>query len=265
MDREKIEEEFHGLLDEVVDGIEGKLDVGKAVKRRSSSDTAAKMVRNSSRVREEIIRPEIEEHRKDLKHQFSRIIDLVENDEDVEEVRKELLERDIFHNNLKKEVPELEEKVMDRFKHLRESMERLRESEKEDVWEGVREEFTEEEAREFVDQMFGFLEEVEEHEEHLEYRKKIDLSKLSSLLPFSVDVDYTPEALEVMQESEDEVRQKLEKKVDELYEDEKTPDENSGDDFNEDSSGKNSEEDGDGSDTDSGDYDHGRDDEPIQL
>lgn len=248
MNREKIEEEFHGLLDEVVDGVEEKLDVGKAVKRRSSSDTAAKMVRDSSRVRSEIIRPEIEQHRKDLKHQFSRIIDLVESDEEVEEVREELLERDVFHNNLKKEVPELEEKVIDRFKHLRESMERISESEEENVWEGVREEFSEDEAREFVDRMFGFLEEVEEHEEHLEYRKNIDLSKLSSLLPFSVDVDYTPEALEVMNESEDEVRLKLEKKIDELYRKEGNPDKDSG-----------------GGSEDSGEDDRGRDDEPIQL
>lgn len=257
MDREKIEEEFHGLLDDVVDGVEEKLDVGKAVKRRSSSDTAARMVRDSSRVREEIIRPEIEDHRKDLKHQFSRLIDLVENDEEVEKAREELLERDIFHNNLKKEVPELEEKVMDRFKHLRESMERLNESEEETVWDGVREEFTEEEAREFVDQMFGFLEEVEEHEKHLEYRKNIDLSKLSSLLPFSVDVDYTPEALEVMRESEDEVREKLEKKTDELYNEEETPEKESG--------GGSEDSGEDDSETDPEDYDCGRDDEPIQL
>jgi hypothetical protein len=33
----------------------------------------------------------------------------------------------------------------------------------------------------------------------------------------TIEIDYTPEAIEVMKESEDEVRGKLEKKVDRMY------------------------------------------------
>lgn len=240
MDREKIEEEFHRLLDEVADGIEEKLDIGKAVKRRSSSSTAARMASDSSRVRENIIRPEIKKNREDLKHQFSRVIDLLEDDEDVEAIREELLENDIFHQNMKRESPELEEKIINRFENLRHGLERIKQSEEDEVWQGVRQQFTEEEAREFINEMFGFLEEVQDHEKHLEYRKDIDLSKISSLLPFSVEVDYTPEALEVMEESEDEVREKLERKLDDLYSEE-SKNEDSGDNSTEDSGDSGSE------------------------
>ena len=199
MEKEKIEEEFHSLLDEVVDGIEDKLDIEKAVQRRSSSRTAGKVASNSDTLRRKVIRPEINSYRKDLKKQFSTVLNAVELNRDVREFEEEILEKDIFHQNMNPQSREVEKKIMRRFENLH------------------GENFSEDEAREFIQEMFGFLEELEEHENRLEYIKDVSLSDIGLLLPVKVEIDYTPEALEVMKESEDEVREKLEKKIDRMY------------------------------------------------
>jgi len=49
------------------------------------------------------------------------------------------------------------------------------------------------------------------------------MSKISKILPFQIEVDYTSEALEVMKESEREVREEMEEKIEELYEDDDKP------------------------------------------
>lgn len=217
MEREKIEEEFHSLLDEVVDGIEDKLDIEKAVRRRSSSRTAGKVASNSQALKRKVIRPEIKSYRKDLKTQFSTVLDAVEQNEDVREFERKLLRHDIFHQNMEPSTEEVREKVIHRFEKLHQAMERLDDADGEDVWEGVHDRFSEEEAREFVEDTFGFMEELEEHEHRLEYVKNVSLSDLGLLLPVDIEVDYTPEALEVMKESEEEVREKLERKIGRMY------------------------------------------------
>jgi hypothetical protein len=217
MERDKIEEEFHDLLDEVVDGIEQKLDIEKAVQRRSSSRTAGRVASNSDTLKRKVIRPEINSYRKDLKTQFSTILDAVEQNREVEEFERKLLKHDIFHQNMQPRSDEVRKKIMRRFENLYGTIEKLREAEGEDVWEGVHHRFSEEEAREFVNEMFGFIDELEEHEHRLEYVKEVSLSDLGLLLPINLEIEYTPEALEVMKDSEQEVRQKLEKKVDHMY------------------------------------------------
>jgi len=217
MEREKVEDEFHALLDEVVDGIDDKLDIEKAVQRRSSSNTAGKVASNSQRLQRKVIRPEINSYRNDLKHQFSTILDAVEQNKDVREFEKTLLQKDIFHQNMSPQSEEVREKIMERFENLHGAMDVLMDSDAENVWQGVEQDFTEQEARKFVSDMFGFIQELEEHEHRLNYMKKVNLADIGLLLPLNIEIDYTPEALEVMKESEDEVRQKLESKVDSMY------------------------------------------------
>ncbi|MFB6242431.1 MAG: hypothetical protein ABEJ36_06555 [Candidatus Nanosalina sp.] len=217
MEREKIEEEFHDLLDEVVDGIEDKLDIEEAVQRRSSSRTAGKVASNSDTLKRKVIRPEINSYRRDLKTQFSTVLDAVEQNEDVREFERKLLKHDIFHQNMSPRSEEVREKIMQRFENLHGAMQKLRDAEGEDVWDAVGNDFSEEEAREFIREMFGFLEELEDHEHRLEYVKNVSLADIGLLLPIDVEIDYTPEAIEVMKESEGEVRQKLDKKVDGMY------------------------------------------------
>jgi len=223
MDSKIIEEEFHDLLDDVADGVKEKLDISKAVKKRSSSETAAKMVSNSSTVGEEIIEPEIESYRKDLKKQFSKLLKAVENKEEIHKNREKVLEHDVFYQNLEEHNEEVERKVIERLESLHEAIARIKKSEKDDVWEAVSENFTRREAEQFIDDMFGFMEELEAHEEDLKYTKEVDMSKISKILPFQIEVDYTSEALEVMKESEREVREEMEEKIEELYEDDDKP------------------------------------------
>ena len=217
MEKEKIEDEFHALLDEVVNGIEDKLDIEKAVQRRSSSRTAGKVASNSDTLKRKVIRPEINSYRKDLKEQFSTVLDAVEQNRDVREFEREILEKDIFHQNMNPQSEEVEKKIMQRFENLHGAMQKLMDSEADDVWRGVEENFSEDEAREFIQDMFGFLDELEEHENRLEYIKDVRLSDIGLLLPVKLEIDYTPEALEVMKESEEEVREKLEARLDEMY------------------------------------------------
>lgn len=219
MEKEILEEELHGLLDDVVDGVKQKLDISEAVKRRTSSETAARAVSESETVRTEVINPEIEEYREDLRTQFTRLLKAVEENESVRERSEELLEHDIFYQNLESDSEEVREKIIDRLETLHARLEKISGSENEDVWQAVHEEFTRREAEEFIDEMFGFLEELEEHRNELRYSKEVDLSGISKLLPFSVEVDYTPEAFEVMKESEEEVRQELMDRIDTLYDD----------------------------------------------
>ena len=218
-----IEKEFHDLLDEVADGVQEKLDISKAVKRRSSSETAAKMVSNSSTVGEEIIEPEIELYRKDLKKQFSKLLKAVENQEDIRSNKEEVLEHDVFYQNLEEHNEEVERKVIGRLESLHKAIDRIKKSDEDDVWEAVSENFTRGEAEQFIDDMFGFMEELEMHEEDLKYTKKVDMSKISKILPFQIEVDYTPEALQVMKESEKEVREEMGEKIEDLYEDDDKP------------------------------------------
>jgi hypothetical protein len=217
MEREKIEDEFHSLLDDIVDGIEDKLDIEKAVQRRSSSRAAGKVASNSQTLKRRVIRPEINSYRKDLKTQFSTVLDAVEQDRSVREFENKLLKRDLFHQNIQPPSEEVREKVMQRFENLHGAMERLKDAEGDDVWAAVGNDFSEEEAREFVDEMFGFLEELEDHEHRLEYVKEVSLADIGLLLPVDIEIDYTPEAIEVMKESEEEVRERLEEKIDRMY------------------------------------------------
>jgi hypothetical protein len=57
---------------------------------------------------------------------------------------------------------------------------------------------------------------MEQHKHEFEYCKQVEMSKISKMLPFTVEVDYTVEALEVMKESEREVREEMEEKIDEV-------------------------------------------------
>jgi len=223
MDSKIIEDEFHDLLDDVADGVKEKLNISEAVKRRSSSETAAKMVSNSSTVGEKIIEPEIELYRKDLKKQFSKLLQTVEDQENIQTKREELLGHDVFYQNLEDHNEEVERKVIGRLESLHKAIDRIKKSEKDDVWTAVSENFTRREAEQFIDDMFGFMEELEAHEEDLKYTKEIDMSKISKILPFHIEVDYTPEALEVMKESEKEVREEMEQKIQNLYEYEDKP------------------------------------------
>ncbi|MFB6116439.1 MAG: hypothetical protein ABEK10_02895 [Candidatus Nanosalina sp.] len=217
MNKGSLEKEFHGLLDDVVDGVREKLDISEAVERRTSSGTAAAVVSNSSTVQREIIDPEIESYRSDLKKQFSLLLEAVEDGESVEERAEELLEHDMFYQHLEAKDSEVEEKILERFKTLHARMARINSSESEDVWEAVEDEFTRQEAEEFIDEMFGFIEEIEEHRHQMAYRKEVDLSQISKLIPLKVEVDYTPEAFEVMKESEEEVHERLMGKIQEIY------------------------------------------------
>jgi predicted small metal-binding protein len=223
VEREVLEEEFHSLLDDVADGVKQKLDISEAVKRRSSSETAAKMISESSTVNDEIIAPEIESYRQDLKKQFSRLLEAVEDEEDVRTRRENLLEHDIFYQNLENESQEVERKILERLESLHKAITEIKKSEADDVWEAVSQEFSRREAEKFIDDLFGFMDELEQHEHELEYCKEVEMSKISKILPFTVEVDYTPEALEVMKESEKEVREEMEEKIEELYSDEDKP------------------------------------------
>lgn len=223
MDSKIIEKEFHDLLDDVADGVKEKLDISKAVKRRSSSETAAKMVSNSSTVGEEIVEPEIEAYRKDLKKQFSKLLKAVENKEEIRKNKEEVLKHDVFYQNLEEHNEEVERKVIGRLESLHKAIDRIKKSDEDDVWEAVSENFTRHEAEQFIDDMFGFMEELEIHEDDLKYTKEVDMSKISKILPFQIEVDYTPEALEVMKQSEKEVREEMEEKIEELYEDDDKP------------------------------------------
>lgn len=217
MEKRAVEKEFHSLLDDVVDRVRDKLDISKAVRRRTSSETAASIVSESSTVQNEIIDPEIESYRNNLKKQFTELLEAVENEETVEERADKLLEHDIFYQNLEQDSSEVRKKVIERLEALHTRLDRIKDSEREDVWQAVHKEFTEDEAEEFIDEMFGFLDELEKHRQKMSYTKEIDLSQISMILPFNVEVDYTPEAFEVMRESEREVHEQLMKKVDELY------------------------------------------------
>lgn len=219
MKKGTIEQEFHELLDDVADGVKDKLDITEAVRRRSSSDTAARMISNSSKVDNKIIDPEVEEYRKDLKKQFTKLLEVVERDQDFDSKLDSLLEHDIFYQNLQSDNQEVEEKIVLRLRSLHEALEKINESDEQDVWQAVSKEFTRPEAEEFLQDMFGFIDELEEHRESLEYSKEIDLSKISRIIPFDIEVDYTPEALEVMKESEQEVKEEMHDKLDKLYED----------------------------------------------
>lgn len=217
MERKSVEKEFHSLLDDVVDGVRDKLDISEAVERRTSSGTAASLVSESSTVQDEVIDPEIESYRKDLKKQFSVLLNAIEEEEKVEERAERLLEHDIFYQNLETENPEVKAKVLGRLEALHSRLEVIRDSDERGVWQAVHREFTREEAEEFIDEMFGFLDELEEHRHEMAYTRELDLSRISSLLPFEVEIDYTPEAFKVMRESEKEVHDQLMEKIEELY------------------------------------------------
>lgn len=218
-----IEKEFHDLLDDVADGVSDKLDISKAVKRRSSSETAGNIISNSSTVGNEIIEPEIESYRKDLKKQFSKLLKAVEDGEEISSRRNEILKHDVFYQNLEDHNEEVEKKIVERLESLHKAIDRIKNSEQDDVWEAVSENFTRREAERFIDDMFGFMEELEAHEEDLKYTKEVDMANISKILPFQIEVDYTPEALEVMKESEKEVRKDMEEKIEELYQDDDRP------------------------------------------
>lgn len=217
MDREEIEREFHSILDEVADGVKEKLDIAEAVRKRSSSRTAGKIAGESDLLERNVVDPVISSYRKDLKHQFSRTLDAAAEGEDIEEIERELLERDIFYQNLEESSEELENRIIERFHHLKGVLQRLHDSDADDLWDGVSEEFTEEEAREFIEKVFGFTEHLEKHREKFNYSEDVRLSDAGFFLPISFEVDYTPEAIQVMKESEDEVRQDLERKLDNIY------------------------------------------------
>jgi hypothetical protein len=217
MEKEEIEGEFHSILDKVADGVKQKLDITEAVKKRSSSRTAGKLAGESDLLERNVVDPVIQSYRKDLKHQFSRTLEAAADGADVEDIRNEILERDIFYQNFEGESKELEKKIIERFEHLHGVLQRLHDSEQEELWSGVKQEFSEEEAREFISKVFGFTEHLEKHRERFRYREDVKLSEAGFFLPISIDIDYTPEAIQVMRESEDEVREDLEGKLDEIY------------------------------------------------
>jgi len=159
-----------------------------------------------------LIEKELMRYRESINDQFDVVMEYAENDGPVEEYLDDFLRADVFYQNYVGDSQyELAEELEQRLIDMGGDMRPLLLSGEDDFWDAVVASYGEQTAHRMLPKHFEYTDVIEDYRDDL--RLEIEIGNAL----FSVDVEYTDEALRCLQKSEGSLKEHLRKRVEEVY------------------------------------------------
>lgn len=229
MTREALRSGYEEFITDVIDIAYREFDVVGALRQGvtgSGSRVVSKLVKRSDLLDRAVVRPELNAYRDMLLEQFDYLLDYAATDNSFQTYAEDVIATDVYYDTLRPDLPrsrreEIESELIEHHKQLGDRMRPLVESDQDEFWAAVRDAFNIEEAREFMNEEFGFTGPIVEYRDAFRFHTEIDPGELLSTplagaLP-SVDVEYTEEAIKTLLSAEKQVIADIHEEIDEQY------------------------------------------------
>jgi hypothetical protein len=235
MTRQAVREGFEEFTSEMIQVAYDEFDVVGAIRGGMrggpGSGVTNKLLKNNDAVHRKVVRPELGRYQRRILQQFDTVLDYAEDpDATPAGYRDAILRSDMYDDALKQSVAadrrrELRDALVERAVSMADAAEPLVRSPADDFWAAVQQELTYAQASELVGTHFTFTEPVRGEEDAFAFAVEIEPadvlggglgSLLGGGLP-SVEVDFTEEALRVMQRAEAAVVDQATREVDRRF------------------------------------------------
>ncbi|SEO09515.1 hypothetical protein SAMN05216388_100839 [Halorientalis persicus] len=214
MTREAVQAGFAEFVGDIVDTAYDEFDV-VAVLRGGSGTSGRllnKLLKNSRRLDQRVVRPELREYRRRVLDQFEPVLAYAaDGDGDFEDYRNRVREADVYLAHLRPSVrgdrrQAIEQAQLDRQRRLAEAARPLVESPESDFWAAAVDALDRDHARDLVQTHFTFTDPLREYPDAFLFETEIDPGDvvggpLAGRLP-SVTVEYTDEVIRVLERAE---------------------------------------------------------------
>lgn len=224
---------FERFVDDAIDATRAQFSVSRVLtgSRGVSGSVVDRIVQNSETFDRKVVGPELAEYRDQIVDQFEVVLEYAADPTATgEEYRDPILTQDAYLDALRKDVDpsrreEIEDRLVERQLRLGDAMAPLVESDRSAFWPAVRDVFTHDEARTFVDDQFRFAGPLRTEADAFQFTATFDpgtvvegslASVLTSGMP-SVTLEYTDEAVRSITRAESTVVERAKRTVDRKF------------------------------------------------
>ena len=204
--REAVLGKFEEFMEEIIDDALSEFEPLRIVNmnRLPGNGTAKSVLRP-------LIEDELRRFRANIENQFDIVMDYAETG-NAEKHRREFLRSDIFYQNFEGGARRrLERDLTERMKNMGDDMAPLLETGKDDFWDAAVASYDEDEARRMLPKHFEYTETVREYQDDLNLTVEIGSGVLST------EIEYTDEAMRVLDIAETNLRDDLQRRIEEFY------------------------------------------------
>lgn len=204
--REAVLNKFEDFMEEIIDDALSEFEPLRIVNmnRLPGNSTAKSVVRP-------VIREELNFFRANIEQQFEVVMDYAETG-NVDKNRRRFLRSDIFYQNFEgSERRQLERDLTRRMRNMGDDMAPLIETGEDNFWDAAVAAYDEDEAREMLPKHFAYTDTVREYQDDLSLTVEIGGRVLGT------EIEYTDEAMRVLDIAETNLRNDLERRVEQVY------------------------------------------------
>ncbi len=228
MTREAVVEGYERFLGDAVEQTVEAFSLTRAVQNgveTPGSGLVDKLLKNSERVQQTVVQPELEALRDRAFEQFDVLLDYAESDEGIEAYREPLTSVGAFETELRDDLsPERREEVLDfmvgRYERFGDALVPLLESDETEFWPAAVAALTADQAHELVEEHFRYTKPLREYPDAFRLVATVDASDVIGpfgLLAGSLTVVYTDEAVRATAAAEDAVIREVKGEIDSRF------------------------------------------------
>lgn len=228
MTREAVVEGYERFLGDAVEQTVEAFSLTRAVQNgveTPGSGLVDKLLKNSERVQQTVVQPELEAFRDRAFEQFDVLLDYAESDEGIEAYRDPLTSVGAFETELRDDLsPERREEVLDfmvgRYERFGDALVPLLESDETEFWPAAVAALTADQAHELVEEHFRYTKPLREYPDAFRLVATVDASDVIGpfgLLAGSLTVVYTDEAVRATAAAEDAVIREAKGEIDSRF------------------------------------------------
>lgn len=228
MTREAVVEGYERFLGDAVEQTVEAFSLTRAVQNGVETPGGGlvdKLLKNSERVQQTVVQPELEAFRDRAFEQFDVLLDYAESDEGIEAYRDPLTSVGAFETELRDDLsPERREEVLDfmvgRYERFGDALVPLLESDETEFWPAAVAALTADQAHELVEEHFRYTKPLREYPDAFRLVATVDASDVIGpfgLLAGSLTVVYTDEAVRATAAAEDAVIREVKGEIDSRF------------------------------------------------
>ncbi|MFB6083002.1 MAG: hypothetical protein ABEJ94_02010 [Halorientalis sp.] len=231
MTREAVRDGFEEFAGDIVDTAYEEFDVIAVLRGESNASGRLLngLLKNSRRLDQRVVRPELRDYRRQVLAQFEPVLDYAaDGDADFDEYRDRVREADTYLRHLRPGVRgdrrrTIEQAQLDRQRRLAEATRPLVESPESEFWAAAADALDRDRARDLVRTHFTFTDPLREYPDAFVFETEIDPGDvvggpLAGRLP-SVTVEYTDEVMRVLERAEEQVVERALSELDRRFDD----------------------------------------------
>jgi hypothetical protein len=226
--REAVVEGYERFLGDAVEQTVEAFSLTRAVQNGVETPGGGlvdKLLKNSERVQQTVVQPELEAFRDRAFEQFDVLLDYAESDEGIEAYRDPLTSVGAFETELRDDLsPERREEVLDfmmgRYERFGDALVPLLESDETEFWPAAVAALTADQAHELVEEHFRYTKPLREYPDAFRLVATVDASDVIGpfgLLAGSLTVVYTDEAVRATAAAEDAVIREVKGEIDSRF------------------------------------------------